>query len=67
MTGDITWKLRCKSFHAYGCPAACMVVYRKATGKMHLEVAAGWEHKHENDYQRKQTPTGDCNKTFGLV
>jgi hypothetical protein len=39
VTGDISWKLCCKSRHSYGCPAAANVVYRKASGMLHLEIA----------------------------
>ena len=46
ITGDIVWKLRCNSFHAYKCPASLRIVFRKAMGTLHVEVAKGWEHKH---------------------
>ena len=51
ITGDITFKLRCNSFHAYKCPASVRLIFRKATGTIHLEVATGWSHAHEGELQ----------------
>ena len=46
ITGDISWKLRCRSHHAFGCPAAIKVVWRKVGCTLVVQHAAGWEHKH---------------------
>ena len=56
LTGDITFKLRCKSFHAFKCPAAIRIIYRKATSTFHIEHACGWNHVH----------SGVCTQATGL-
>lgn len=49
VTRDITFKLKCKSHHAFGCPASIRLVFRATTKTVHLEAAMGWEHKHTGE------------------
>ena len=49
LTGDLTFKLRCKSYNAFKCPASVRIIYRKATGTLHVEVAKGWAHVHSGE------------------
>ena len=56
VTGDVTFKHRCNSFHAYGCPASVRLVFRKALGTVHVEASTGWAHTH----------TGVCKAITGL-
>ena len=49
VTGDITWRLRCKSHNAYKCPAAVQLVLRVPDRAMHLEHAVGWLHNHSGE------------------
>ena len=49
LSGDITFKLRCKSHNAFKCPAAARIVYRKASSTFHIESASGWKHVHSGD------------------
>jgi len=46
ITGDIVWRLGCKCRNAFKCPAAAMLVFRKAAVTLHVEAAKGWLHKH---------------------
>ena len=46
VTGDVTWKLGCKSRHSLKCTASAMIILRFATKTLHLEVAKGWAHAH---------------------
>lgn len=54
ITGDVKWKLGCKSRHAFKCPAAITIVLRKATRTIHIEVAEGWKHVHSGAVQTQK-------------
>ena len=54
ITYDITWKLKCKSNHCYGCPAKLNVVFINHSKTLVVEHAKGWLHKHGGESNAKQ-------------
>lgn len=54
ITYDITWKLKCKSNHHYGCPAKLNVVFINHSKSLVVEHAKGWLHSHSGESNAKK-------------